>query len=290
MSWMKYKYLYFFISLLVIIPGVYSLIRYGLKLSVDFTGGSNLQLKTKPVDSEKLTSRIKDSFEVKGFILNNDESVTYSLPPLTQNQVGELKEKLKKDFEVVEEISFFTVGPSVGADMIKKTLIGIALATGIILLFVARAFKSIQFGLTAILAMFHDTLILIGSFSLLGHFFGAEADLLFVTAVLTILSFSVHDTIVVYDRIRELKRKNSNLALSQVADKAVTETLIRSLNNSLTIIFMLLALVLLGGETTRWFAVALLIGTVVGTYSSTFTATPLLVVLDDLLSKHKNRK
>lgn len=285
--WMKYKTIYFLISLIVIIPGVYSLIRYGLKLSVDFTGGSTLQLK---VDSDKqndLTAKINENYPVSNFEINTDNTITYSLPPLTQTQVKDLEDKLKPEFSSLEEVSFFTVGPAVGADMIKKTLIGIGFATGIILIFVARAFKSIQFGLSAILAMFHDTLILIGSFSLLGHFFGAQADLLFVTAVLTILSFSVHDTIVVYDRIRELKRKNRHLSLSQVADKAITETLVRSLNNSLTIIFMLLALVLLGGETTRWFAMALLIGTVVGTYSSTFTATPLLIVLDNLLSQRK---
>ena len=130
--------------------------------------------------------------------------------------------------------------------------------------------------------MLHDSLVLLGIFSLLGHFFGIEVDLLFVTATLTVLSFSVHDTIVVYDRIRELQKRHSNESVYELANQAVSETMIRSLNNSLTIIFMLLALFLLGGVSTRFFALALLIGTVSGSYSSPFTAVPLLVIWDDL--------
>jgi preprotein translocase subunit SecF len=126
--------------------------------------------------------------------------------------------------------------------------------------------------------MFHDTLVMLGVFSLLGHFQGLEIDTLFVTAMLTILSFSVHDTVVVYDRIRESQRRYPQMSFEDLVNKAVTETLSRSINNSMTIIFMLIALWLLGGSTIKWFAFALLIGTVSGTYSSTFTAAPLLVV------------
>ena len=147
-----------------------------------------------------------------------------------------------------------------------------------------------RYGVCAVLAMFHDMLVLIGTFSLLGYLLHVEVDVLFVTAVLTILSFSVHDTIVVYDRIRELRRKERGLTYVEMIDTAVTETLSRSLNNSLTIIFMLLALWLLGGETIRWFVFALLIGTITGTYSSTFTAAPLLVIWDSLHSRRKKAK
>jgi preprotein translocase subunit SecF len=137
--------------------------------------------------------------------------------------------------------------------------------------------------------MFHDSLVLIGLFSLFGHFWQAEIDFLFVTALLTILSFSVHDTIVVYDRIRESQRKFGG-NLYDLANKAITETMVRSLNNSFTIIFMLVALVLLGGSTLKWFAVALLIGTVSGTYSSPFVAVPLLVTWDEIIQKVRSRK
>ncbi len=286
---MKYRFLYFALSLLVIVPGSYSLARYGLRLAIDFTGGSVLQLASQPSNPDLLITQFKSHRSINSAKINPDQSVTFSLPPITQTEVTDIVGKLQSQFSTISISTFSTIGPSVGQDMITKTIWGVILATAIILLFVARAFNSYRFGICAVLAMFHDTLILIGSFSLLGHFAGVQADLLFVTAVLTILSFSVHDTIVVYDRIRELKRKHSHLPLSQIANKAVSETLIRSLNNSLTIIFMLLALVLLGGETIRWFAVALLIGTITGTYSSTFTATPLLVVIDDWLSKRKHQ-
>ena len=138
--------------------------------------------------------------------------------------------------------------------------------------------------------MFHDSLILLGAFSLLGHFYGIEVNVLFVTALLTTLSFSVHDTIVVFDRIRELTRKNFKLKEEVVVWRAVRETLPRSINNSLTIIIMLLALVILGGESIRWFALALLIGAVTGTYSSTFTAAPLLLLWSDISKLLKKRR
>jgi len=137
--------------------------------------------------------------------------------------------------------------------------------------------------------MFHDSFILIGSYSILGHFFGAEVDFLFVTALLTTLSFSVHDTIVVFDRIREIG-KGDREATPDVANRALTETMVRSLNNSFTIIFMLMALLLLGGTTIKWFAVALLVGTILGTYSSPFVAVPLLVTWDTLTDLLKNMR
>lgn len=126
-------------------------------------------------------------------------------------------------------------------------------------------------------------------FRFLVTFFGAELDFLFVTAALTILSFSVHDTIVVFDRIRELRRKNSG-DIKEIANVALSETMVRSLNNSFTIIFMLIALILMGGSSTKWFAVALMVGTISGTYSSPFVAVPLLVSWDELQTKIRNRK
>jgi len=148
----------------------------------------------------------------------------------------------------------------------------------------AYQFKSIKYGTSAVIAMLHDSLVLLGTFSLLGHFMGAEIDFLFVTAMLTILSFSVHDTIVVYDRTRETQKKYGG-DMETIANKALTETMVRSLNNSMTIVFMLIALILLGGETIKWFAVALLVGTISGTYSSPFVAVPILVTWDKLIRR-----
>lgn len=181
---------------------------------------------------------------------------------------------------------FEYVGPSIGQETIKKTIISIILAVSTLLIYISFTFKKLKFGVCAMLATLHDSLILLGSFSLLGHFYGVQVDLLFVTAVLTTLSFSVHDTIVVFDRIRELSRNNP-VKEKPVINQAITDTIIRSLNNSLTIIFMLLALLLMGASSTKHFILALLIGTVIGTYSSTFTAAPLLTIWSKLFNSRK---
>ena len=166
-----------------------------------------------------------------------------------------------------------------------KTVTALVLAALLILAYIAWQFKNWSFGISATLATLHDSLVILGSFSLLGHFFGFEIDILFVTALLTILSFSVHDTIVVYDRIRESLKRFPGTPFETLVNKAISETLVRSLNNSLTVIFMLISLVVLGGDTIRQFAIALLIGTVSGTYSSIFTAAPILAVWKNRLKK-----
>ena len=158
------------------------------------------------------------------------------------------------------------------------------------MIYVWVQFNELKYGVSAILAMFHDSLVLLGVFSLLGHFYHVEVDMLFVTALLTTLSFSVHDTIVVYDRIRELRGRYSKYSLTSLINTAITETLSRSINNSVTIIIMLAALAMLGGDTIRWFSAALLIGAVTGTYSSTFTAAPLLLLWEDIKKMILKRK
>lgn len=278
---MKYWWLYFCLSLAVIIPGAYSLIRHGLKPSIDFTGGSTFVWEIPSQTKEDLYRRAKEN-EVEIIDLKQSgQTFTLTTAPLPKDKYLAFKSSAK-------ELSFDTVGASLGAELISKTLYGIGLAAVLILLYIAYRFKNIKFGVSAIIAMLHDSLVLLGVFSLLGHYAGVQVDTLFVTALLTILSFSVHDTIVVYDRIRELKKKHGYLEFDDIVNRAVVETMGRSLNNSLTIIFMLLSMYLLGGETTRWFILALLVGTVSGTYSSTFTAAPLLIVWDKLGRRRKN--
>jgi len=147
------------------------------------------------------------------------------------------------------------------------------------------AFKGFNFAFSAVLAMLHDLLVVVGTYSLLGHFFGAEVDTMFVTAVLTTMSFSVHDTIVIFDKIREYHKEQGSMDSETAANQALTETMVRSLNNSMTIVFMLLSLTMMGGSTIRFFIMTLLIGTITGTYSSPFVATPILVWLE----KHRNK-
>jgi len=277
----------------VIIPGVVSLVMFGLRPSIDFTGGTLLELRFQKKIEATQFEEIKSVIKGKGFDLGSiqssgENSILIRTKPITKDEASVIKSALAEKLEEMpEEERFETVGPSLGRELLVKTIVAVFLAASFILLYVARQFKNAKFGICAILAMFHDSLVLLGVFSLLGHFFGVEVDTLYVTAVLTILSFSVHDTVVVYDRIRESQKYLSNVPFESLVDKAVTETLSRSLNNSLTIIFMLIALWLMGGETIRWFVFALLIGTISGTYSSTFTAAPLLVVWENLVKKKR---
>jgi len=276
-NFMKHKLLYLAISSLVIVPGIISLFVWGLKPAIDFTGGSLWEIR---FNEQVSLSELGDNFQNSG-----DNQFLVRLKPTSEAEKNKMGEELERKFGKFEEIRFETVGPTLGKELLVKTLIAVLLAAGAILSYVGWRFKNKMYGLCAIIAMFHDTLVLIGTFSLLGHFFGVEVDTLFVTAVLTTLSFSVHDTVVVYDRIRESALHNKRGGMEFLANKAVTETMIRSLNNSLTILFMLTALVVLGGVTVKWFAAALLIGAIAGTYSSPFVAVPLLVVADKLKAR-----
>ena len=204
------------------------------------------------------------------------------MKPVDKEKKEEILKALEQEFGQLEEVRFETVGPTLGKELLQKTLYAASLSVLCILLFIGWSFKDWYFGMAAVLAMLHDFFVLLGSFSLLGHFLGIEVDSLFVTAVLTTMSFSVHDTIVIFDRIREKRKLNPKLSFETQANIALTETMVRSLNNSFTIVFMLLSLILLGGETIRWFIIALLIGTMAGTYSSPFVAAPILAVLQRL--------
>jgi len=286
MNWMKFRRVYFFISGTVIAVGVYSLLTWGLNLGVDFKGGALIEYKIeKEISTEGATAKIEE----KGIAVTSvqrlgGETYLFRLESVDNEKRESIKGVLQEVGGSVEELRFENVGPSIGPELIKKTIYALVIAAIAILVWITIQFKSFKFGVSAVLAMFHDSLVLLGLYSLLGHLFAAEVDFLFVTAMLTILSFSVHDTIVVYDRIRESQKKLGG-NLYDLANKAVTETFVRSINNSFTIIFMLVALALLGGSTIKWFAIALLIGTISGTYSSPFVAVPLLVTWEEIKRK-----
>ncbi len=286
---MRYRLLYLALSAAVIIPGMLSLVKNGLRLGIDFTGGSTIVWQMDKIDEPAIRQEFNNQ---KASIIDwKEEGNKLSLSTTALD--GKVYQTIKTDLTAetpIKELSFETVGPSLGAELLKKTVTGLALAASLILCYVAYRFKSVKYGVSAILAMIHDLLVVLGVFSLIGKFWGVEVDTLFVTALLTILSFSVHDTIVVYDRIRELKKKHGYLDFEEIVNRAVVETMGRSINNSMTIIFMLLVMYLLGGDTTKWFIFALLIGTISGTYSSTFTAAPLIVIWDKLEHKMKARK
>ena len=294
-SFMKYRYLYFVLSLTVLIPGMYTLIRFGLKPAVDFTGGTLIELKMKNAvlrqssgqelkisqeDIKKIAG--EKNIEVGSIQPSGENTFILKAKTIDETKKNELLSAVKEKFGDVEETRFENVGPILGKELLQKTMVAVVLASTVILLYVAWAFKNIRFGVSAIIALIHDILVVLSIFALLGKYKGVEVDTLFVTAMLTTMSFSVHDTIIVFDRIREYQKRYGNLEFTTLIDRALTETISRSLNNSLTIIFMLLALFLLGGETTRWFILALLVGTISGAYSSPFIATPVLYIWHEL--------
>lgn len=279
------------ISALVLVPGMYSLVRYGFRQSIDFSGGTLVEYRTdKPVD----LAVVSDAAEAAGVdVVSLQQSKGEAILVRMKQEPKERILSLTAEIEQRASVSAVilrneTVGPTLGSELLSKALFAALLAISVILAYVAWAFKNIRFGVAAVVALVHDLLVVLGAFSLFGHFLGVEVDTLFVTAFLTTMSFSVHDTIVVFDRIREYMKRDKSRSFAEISDMALTETMNRSLTNSFTIIFMLVALVLMGGETTKWFVVALLIGTISGTYSSPFVATPVLLLWHQW-EKRKNK-
>jgi preprotein translocase subunit SecF len=286
-NFLKYRWLYFFISAVVIGAGLFSIVKWGFRYSIDFTGGSNFEFQTnKTVEKNKLQQLLdQEKISVVNLKLDN-KNILLRTKVLDQKQESLLKKDLQEKFKIkITVLRSETVGPILGKEAIRKTLIASILAIIGILIYMSFSFKGFNFALAAILAMFHDLLVVIGTYSLLSHFFGAEVDMMFVTAVLTTMSFSVHDTIVIFDKIREYNKEQESLEIEPASNQALTETMVRSLNNSMTIVFMLLALTIMGGSTIRFFILALLIGTITGTYSSPFVATPILVWLEKMKKK-----
>lgn len=278
MNIMKFRPLFLVISSFLIAISIFSIFIWGFKTSIDFSGGSVWEIVfSKDVERSKIEQIFSDSKIDINSLSANGKTITIKFKNIDQDNKAKLESGLKSIDAQLKELRFETLGPSLGKELLKKTIFAIILSSISLLIFIGTKFKDFSFGASAVLAMFHDAFILIGAFSLLGHFFGAELDSLFVTALLTTLSASVHDTVVTFDRIRELKLKNFKIEWVSLANQAVSEVIVRSINNSMTIIFMLLSLVVLGGATTKWFAMALLIGVVCGTYSSTAVAIPLVL-------------
>ncbi len=289
---MKYKVVYLIFSTLVILPGLYFLLTSGLKLGIDFTGGALLEYQfSSAVNVTELKSKIANlGVDVGQLQSSGNNTYLIRTKPLDQDQIKEVKNVLATQYPGSEELRIENVGPVIGNELKQKSLMALAISSIAIVLYIAFSFRKVpkptsswRFGIAAIVALLHDVLIVIGAFAILGFFFNVEVDTLFVTAVLTIIGFSVHDTIVVFDRIRENLLKNIGRKFSDIADISVVQTLARSLNTSLTVVFVLLALLLFGGESIKWFVVALLIGVISGTYSSIFNATALLAYWEEKL-------
>jgi preprotein translocase subunit SecF len=284
----KYIWLYALLSALVLVPGIYTLTRFGLRQSIDFTGGTLVELETTASPQVVREAGAASSLEVVSLAQSGGDVYVLRMREATSLQVANFVTAVASASGTTPQVlRQETVGPILGSELLTKALTAALIAIIGILLYVAYAFRNIKFGVSAIVALIHDLLVVLGSFAIFGRIWQVEVDTLFVTAILTTMSFSVHDTIVVFDRIREYRKRDATTPLPALADQALTETMNRSLVNSFTIIFMLLTLLLMGGETTKWFVAALLIGTISGTYSSPFVATPVLVLWDVLERKKK---
>ncbi len=281
-----YKYL-FILSGIVLVLGVASLGLYGLRLGIDFKGGTVTELEFQdPYNLDKLKETVKaQGTETAQFQTTGEKGVIIRTEALEKEQHDKIALAIKEQIGTYKEKRYESIGPVVGEELKRKAIYQlIAVSLGIIF-YIAYAFRKVarpitswQFGIAAVIALLHDLLIVLGIFSILGHYKGIEIDSLFVTAMLTVLGFSVHDTIVVFDRVRENLRVYAGKNIDFVVNHSISQTLVRSLNTSLTVLFVLLALLLFGGETIRFFVLALFIGVITGTYSSIFVASPILVL------------
>lgn len=293
------KYLLAVSSAVTIISFV-ALFTWGLKPSIDFTGGSLLEVSfTGTVPDNAIVESTMKTLGQENVLIQktNDNKLIIRTAFLDENQHQTVLQGLRAKFETkdnkVTEDQFETIGAAVSSQLRQRSIVAVILVVLSIVAFVAYAFRSVSFpvaswkyGITAIVAAIHDVILVIGVFAFLGHFHNVEVDIGFVVALLTVMGYSVQDTIVVYDRIREnlLHRRAGNF--SEMVDIGLNETLMRSINTTLITMIPLTALYLLGGSSIHNFALALLVGVASGAYSSIFVASPLLAYVD----KYQNKK
>ena len=296
---LRRRYWYFGISMLVMIPGILAVAMWGIPLAIDFTGGSKLEIKIEG-DINLSTSSISTILDDNGFsdnvvqIADNDIVIirTKTMDDLSK---GVVIEAFEDEFGLdVELLSFESVGPVIGREVAGRAVQAVGIAALGILSYVTYAFRgvknSFRYGVCAIAALLHDATIVIGLTAILGQYFDWEGDALFLTALLTVIGFSVHDSIVVFDRIRENLSRYRRAEYESVVNLSVVQTLDRSINTQLTALFTLFALALFGGDSIFHFVVTMMIGLFSGTYSSLFNAAPILVVWEKREWRHWFRR
>lgn len=287
----KTKYAYIF-SITLTILSVASLLVWGLKFGIDFTGGTLLEVKFEKTlpPTQDLEETLKD-LNLSSLTIQPTQNqgilIRYASEDDTLNQ--KVFEAIKGKYDDAQELRTDFANSTISKELKTKSLWSIVWAVAGIMGYIAWAFRKVsrpveswKYGAGAVIALIHDILITVGVFSVLGHFFGVEVGIPFVAALLTILGFSVHDTIVVYDRTREnLLRSSQKEKFPEIVNRSLNETLTRSINTSLTVIITLLSIYLFGGESIKHFSLALLVGVTFGTYSSIFIASALLVTMYD---------
>lgn len=310
----KYRFWWFALSALLILPGVvamiYSSITYPthapLKVGIDYTGGTILQYSVDKLVTGKEITKVSEKLETAGIknpflqIINvnaadkknNMKAIisvrTKFIGEKDASELGKVSGVVKSEYPNSQLIQVSSIGPTLGAELLKNSLIALALASLGIVIYLTIRFQ-LDFAIAAIISLLHDALFVMGCFSILGLFFNVEIDGLFVTAILTVIGFSSHDTIVVFDRIREnLRYYSKKMSFGEIVNVSVNQTFVRSINTSFTVFITLLALYLFGGVTTKDFVLAMILGIAIGTYSSIFFASMLIDVWRE--HKEKNKK
>lgn len=307
----KNRFLCLAMSACLLLPGivamVYSIVTYPthtpVKVGIDYTGGTTLQYGVREEISNNKLATVRNGLEQGGVdnpylqIINVNSQQDTDLKSIlairtkfieegsdTQDKITSIMNAQFSNPELVQVIS---VGPTLGSELFKNSLIALSLALLGIIAYLTFRFQ-FDYALAAILGLVHDTLFVLGVFSLLGIFYGVQVDALFVTALLTVIGFSVHDTIVVFDRVREnLKYYAKRMSFGEIINASINQTLARSINTSLTTLITLFALYFLGGVTTRDFVLAMILGIAIGTYSSIFFCSTLVDIWED--KKHLSK-
>lgn len=293
--------IWFAISLITLMAGILALFVYKLKIGIDFTGGSLLEISIpESANKEKIEQIYSEEKLEYTTISTAGQGILVRSKEINENRKNEIVSAINSrlgEGNKIEEKRFETIGPTVSSDLIRKAIISVILASLGIVFYIAFAFRKMsdrglswRFGISAIVALIHDLFIAAGLFAFFGHLFGWEIDSLFITALLTVMGFSVHDTIVVFDRLRENLRKYAGDPFINIANASLVQTFSRSINTSFTILLTLASLLLLGGDSIKPFVFTLFVGIFVGTYSSIFIATPTVVIWQNIIDKKLVRR
>ncbi|HRH31457.1 MAG TPA: protein translocase subunit SecF [Candidatus Paceibacterota bacterium] len=297
----KYRKIFIAVSSVLLAASIALIAIFGLKFGIEFRGGTQAEISytgTRP-EAEVLSDSI-DKLEFGEVLIQPVGETDYSIKTrdLTETEHQALLKAVTVDGKYVStEKSYTSIGPSIGKELKSKAITAIILVMAAIILFIAYAFRKVsrpvsswRYGLIAIVTLLHDIAIPTGAFALISHFTGMEIDSLFIVALLTVLGLSVSDTIVVFDRIRENIRKLGSGDFAETVGQSLSQTFARSINTSLTVILVLLALFFFGPESTRTFSLVLTVGLFFGTYSSIFLASPLLVTIEKMQAKNSGKK
>ena len=297
----KNKFVFLTISAIIVLSSIAAVCIFGLHKSIDFTGGTELEVSytvARPAQSDIQTVLSNDSLSDAVVQQEGTTDISVKSRALTEDERTKLVADLTIDGKYpLIQTNFTSIGPSVGAELASKAIVAIIVVVIAIVFYIAFAFRTVskpvsswKYGFIAIATLVHDIAIPAGVFALLGHFYGAEVDTLFVVALLTVLGISVSDTIVVFDRIRENLKNHTAPTFAETVGKSLSQTFVRSINTSLTVILVLISLFFFGPLATKNFALVLIVGMFFGTYSSIFVASPLLVIAESMQKKDSKGK